>query len=93
MEVMSMKHFNQKVQLCCEDSINQLLCLESIIKTTKDSCLERESSAKYYNLPQKDKYTLSEERNHYINMLNIALDKVNDVIELNTKIENDLYRL
>lgn len=88
-----MKHFEKNVQLCCEDSINQLFCLKSIIKTTKDSCLERECSAKYYNLPPKAKYTLSEERNQYIDMLDIALDKVSDVIELNTKIENNINRL
>lgn len=85
-----MKPFGKNVHLCCEDSINQLFCLESIIKMTKDSCQEKEFSAKYYNLSPKDKYTLSEERNQYINMLNIALDKVNNVIELNTAIENNL---
>ncbi|MCQ2743398.1 MAG: hypothetical protein MJ230_01200 [bacterium] len=84
-----MNDFYKNVQLCCEDSINQLLCLESIIKITKESCLEHESSAKYYNLPPKDKYILSEERNHYINMLDIALDKLNKVIKLNTTMETE----
>lgn len=88
-----MKHFEKNVQLCCEDSINELFCLKNIIKTTKDSCQEKEFSAKYYNLPPKAKYILSEERNQYINLLDIALDKVSDVIELNTTIENNISRL
>ena len=88
-----MKNAGKIVQLYCEDSINQLLCLESIIKTTKASCLELEISAKYYNLPPKDKFTLSAERNHYINMLDVALDKLNCVLELNTTIENQIQYL
>ena len=85
-----MYNHDKKIQLCCEDSIYQLSCLESIIRTTIDSCLERETSAKYYNLPPKDKFTLSQERTHYINMMTIALDKLSNIIELNTKIENNI---
>ena len=84
---------DERVYLCCENSFNKLYALESLIKATKDTCQEREFSAKYYNLPNKDKYILSEERNHYINMLSMALDKVSELKEINDEIENEIQYL
>lgn len=81
------------IKFFCEDSIDQLLCLKSIIKTTQESCLERENSARYYNLSQEYKLSLSEERSQYIDMLNVALDKLSNVITLNTNIENEINEL
>lgn len=88
-----MSEKDEKVYLCCENSFSKLYFLESLIKTTKDVCLEREFSSKYYNLPNKDKFILSEERNHYINMLTMALDKVAELKEINNEIENEIQYL
>ena len=93
MEVFIVSNNSLNLQNFCEDSINQLLCLKSIIKTTQASCLERENSAKYYDLPPEYKFTLSEERSQYIDMLDIDLDKVCNVIALNTNIENAINGL
>lgn len=88
-----MKKLSERVQLSCDKSFNKLYLLESILRLTKDVCQEKEFLSIYYNLPQKDKYVLSEERNHYINMLDLALDRVSDLKEINYKIENELINL
>ena len=82
-----------KAQSCCDNSFNELFCLESIIKLTKNACQEKELSANYYNLSGRHKLPLSEERNHYINMLALALDKVNSLKQLNCDIENKIQSL
>ena len=58
------------------DSCNEIESLESIIELTKKFCLDREINSIYYNLEKKEKLNLSEERNHYINLLEIAIEKV-----------------
>jgi len=88
-----MSNLYEKVQLSCDNLFNQLYSLESILKFTKAACQEKEFSSIYYNLQQKDIRVLSEERNHYINMLNLALDRVSDSIEINYNIENELINL
>ena len=88
-----MKDSYKKVQLSCNKCFNQLYYLESILKFTKDVCQEKEFTSVYYNLPQKDKFTLSAERNHYINMLDLALDRVSDLKQINYCLENQLAEL
>lgn len=86
-----MNKTDMKASLCCEHSFDKLFSLESIIQTTKDACMERESSSKYYGLSSKNKFTLSEERNHYINMLTMALDKVAELKSINNELENEIH--
>lgn len=69
----------EKIIISIEDSFSELFALESIIKLTKEACLEREFASIYYELEEKSKTALSEERNHYINMLTIALDKLSNL--------------
>lgn len=69
-------------------SYDELSSLETIIKFTKDSCLEKEINAKYYNLINAEKKSLSKERNDYINMLNIALEKILNLKNINYKLES-----
>ena len=85
-----MNKFDKKVQFCCENSFDLLYHLESIIKLTKSVCLEKEFNSSYYNLPNKYRHTLSEERNHYINMLSLAQDKIDCLKEINQTLENEL---
>ena len=83
----------QKVMLSIEDSFNDLASVESILKLTYKACVDKEINANYYNLSKKEMKYLSEERNHYINMLNIAIDKVQFIMENNLKIEKELCNL
>lgn len=83
----------KRVMLSCDNLFNQLYSLESILQVTKEVCQEREFSSVYYNLPQNYKYTLSEERNHYINMLELALARVSDLKKINNGLENEISEL
>ena len=83
----------EKVQLSCDNSFNQLYSLESILQFTIEVCQEKEFAAIYYNLPPKDKFSLSRERNHYINMLNLALERVSDLKEINCRLESSIAGL
>lgn len=66
----------EKIILSIENTFSELFALESVIKLTKEACLEREFTSIYYELDKESKTALSEERNLYINMLTIALDKL-----------------
>lgn len=88
-----MKNSYKKVQLSCDDCFNQLYYLESILTLTKESFLEKEFSANYYDLPQKYKLVLSAERNNCINMLTLALDRVSNIKKISTIIEREIVNL
>lgn len=83
----------EKVITGIENSINELFTLESVIKLTKDACLEREFDSIYYGVSDDKKSKLSEERNHYINMLTIALDKLSNLKEIILIVENETCKL
>ena len=93
MEALIMDKCNKKIYFCCENLYDELFLLESIIKMTKEACLKKEFSAIYYNLSDKERCILSEERNNYINMLSIALEKVDELKEINNNIEREVYCL
>lgn len=70
--------------------IQELYELETLVKMTKDACLVKECSDIYYDLSLTNRLKLSEERNSYINLLSVALDKIeylqNTVYELEDKL-------
>ena len=72
---------------------NEQSALESVLKLTKDSCFEQEICANYYNLDKLMQLRLSEERNHYLNLLTIALDKVSLLKKINNDLEIEIYSL
>ncbi len=88
-----MEKNHKNVLACFESTFDELFLLESVIKLTKEACLDREVSSQYYNLPEEKKRYLSEERNNYINMLSIALDRVKNLKEINSQIEEEIAYL
>lgn len=88
-----MNDLGNRINLSCDDLFNQLYSLESVLQFTRSVCQEKEFSSTYYDLSQKYKYFLSEERNHYINMLNIALDRVSEIKEINVDLEREISEL
>lgn len=84
------KESNKSIMLRCNFAIDTLFSVETIIKLTLEYCLAREIKSIHYNLSLKDKKILSEERNHYIAMLNIALEKLQELKELNQELEDKL---
>lgn len=85
-----MERNHKKILACFQNTFDELYLLESVIKLTKESCLEREVNAQYYNLTQEKKKSLSEERNNYINMLSIALDRVKNLKEIHSLLEEKI---
>ena len=82
------------VILAYENSLfEELSSLESVLKSTKDSCLKQEINSNYYELADDNKVKLSEERNHYLNLLTIAIDKINLLKQINRNIENEICLL
>ncbi len=77
----------QKMNCITENMITELLTVESLIKTTVNNCLNKECTAQYY--AGKDLCRqLSEERNDYINLLTLALEKIKHLQMLNDEIED-----
>ena len=89
-----MKNLQSKELLSCfDDTFEQLYSLESLIKVIQDSCRNKEIYSIYYHLPLKDKTSLSQERNNYINLLALALDKISNLKEISLSIEKQLTLL
>lgn len=78
---------------CIEATFSEIYVLKSIIKITREACLEKEVNSSYYNLSQENKKYLSEERNHYINMLTMALDKITKLENISESMERELPML
>lgn len=76
-----------------ESSYDELDSLESIIKLTQKACRNQECNSIYYNLVADKKVALSEERNHYINMLSLALDKIANIRKTSLQLEEGLANL
>ena len=83
----------QKVLSNFDDTFELLFSLESIIKIVHESCLDKEVYSKHYNLTSKEKLDLSIERNNYINLLTIALDKISNLKRKNLILEESLSNL
>lgn len=83
----------EKILRSIEKSFDELFTLESILKLTKEACLEREVTGVYYNMEKEGRANLSEERNHYNNLLSIALDKIANLKEINLKAEIEICKL
>ena len=72
-----------------ESIFEKIFMLESVIKLTLNSCKEKEFKAEYYNIEFNNIINLSEERNNYINMLTIALEKLEQIKTISSSFENN----
>ena len=70
-----------------------LSSLESIVKLTLSYCQDKELQSVYYNLLDDEKFILSNERNHYINMLSLSLERITELKNLNNFLEENFFRL
>ena len=56
--------------------------IETLLELTKNYCLSKEFQSVHYNLSDAGAFLLSKERNHYINMLSITLDKLDKSVNI-----------
>ena len=83
------KDFNFIFQQKSSIIFTELNVLESILKLTIDSCFEKENNSIYYNLCNDKIIKLSNERNHYINLLSIAIEKLKIITDINETLEQE----
>lgn len=76
-----------------EEAFNEIYKTKAIVKALMTCCQNREFKGEYYNLTKNLKYMLSEERNEYLSLLGIALDKLHRLITINCSLENELSLL
>ena len=54
------------------------------------SCQDKEFKGQYYNLPQNLIYKLSEERNGYMTLINLALEKLYNIQKYQLNLEHSI---
>ncbi len=79
----------QALQNYCQQAFDELYIIDSIVKMTKNSCLEYEFNGQYYGASCESSKKLSAERNNYINMLTLLSERISNIIHLNGLIENE----
>ena len=79
----------QALQNYCQQAFDELYIVDSIVKMTKNSCLEHEFNGQYYGASCESSKKLSAERNNYINMLTLLSERISNIIHLNGLIEKD----
>ena len=79
----------QALQNYCQQAFDELYIVDSIVKMTKNSCLEHEFNGEYYGASCESSKKLSAERNNYINMLTLLSERISNIIHLNGLIENE----
>ena len=84
---MSKELNSQKLNCINENIIDELLAVESLIKTTVNNCMNRECNT-WNSTEESMTKLMSEERNDYINILTLALEKIKHVQLLNDEIED-----
>lgn len=86
------KEFSNALLADIDFVFEELDSVQTIIKITKEVCFEKENNSKYYNLPISESSKLSNERNNYINLLSLALEKIDNLMirneALGAKISN-----
>lgn len=85
-----MNGFNVKEVLSNFDEIFSLISeLETIIGITKHICIHNEVSQTYNCLSTENQLFISKERNDNVNMLTIALEKLENLKSLSSNVENE----
>ena len=89
-EVFMRKKQEQELLFAFDNVLDSLSSITSIIKITQDYCYSQELNAKYHSLTHEELILLSEERNHYINMLTLAYEKLLNLQDTSIQIQNKI---
>ena len=76
------KNFNEALFSCVDNTFEVIFSIETILYLTQKYCLINDKNM-----------CLNEERDQYICMLNIALEKLNTLKQLNLELEDKLTDL
>lgn len=75
-----------------QESFNELYTLRSLITVIRCLCEDKEFKGEYYGLEKNEIQKLSAERNDYINLLYILVDKTANIINLNLELERQIAK-
>ncbi len=86
---MGKNHINNLLHFC-QSLYNEIDTLNTLAVMTKSYCTDKEFTGEYYSLKNEISLYLSEERNHYINMLTLVAESALKTRTLCESIENEL---
>ena len=65
-----------------DKGFDELYVINTLISMTQNTCKDLEFKGQYYGISQAKANMLSHERNNYITMLELALDKLSNFMQL-----------
>lgn len=74
----------------CENTFDELTILSTLISSIQELCLNLEMNSQYYEDSANYVHKLSEERNKYINLSSMALQRLKKIEILNAELESKL---
>ncbi len=73
-----------------EKTFNEVYIIDTLVEMTRKSCQDREFSGQYYGISAGMAVKLSEERNQYINMLDMLSERIRNIKNLNLLLEKEI---
>ena len=70
-----------------QEAFREMYVVNTLINAVINNCQGKEFNAQYYGIPHEFTYRISDERNEYLNILNVASDRISELIELYLKHE------
>ncbi len=70
-----------------EKIFNEVYYADTIVEMLRQACQDKEFSGQYYGISKEIALKLSEERNHYINMLDLLSERITNIKTLNLLLE------
>ena len=74
----------------CENTFDEITIISTLISSIQELCLNLEMNSQYYEDSENYVHKLSEERNKYINLSSMALQRLKKIETLNAELESKL---
>ena len=71
-----------------QEAFREMYVVNTLINAVINNCQGKEFNAQYYGIPTEYTSSISNERNDYLNILNVASDRISKLIELYLKHES-----
>ena len=85
---MKINRKNTVLSDCQQKYFDELYIVDTLIKMLQRTCEDREFKGQYYGTSTEIINSISAERNEYLSLLELILDKISLLKNLNLKMEN-----